>query len=222
MAALDKTWSGENYWFWARRVLRKLRHGLRRAHISGAPESAPGDTPAHPADGAAARRQHRHGGARHGQLRPRGAAPHRPARRLAQREGPHRRIGRQLRHRRRRRPFPISPAAIGDLNYVVATTARQRPLKKPVLTPEEAVAEMRERFARGEKCGILFGRERNGLETGEVAIADATRHDPGQFPVRLPQFGPGRTVTWIRLDARQRAAQLWAASRITKHPFSPD
>ena len=32
---------------------------------------------------------------------------------------------------------------------------------------------MRQRFARGEKCGILFGRERNGLETSEVAVADA-------------------------------------------------
>ena len=29
---LAKTWSGENYWFWARRVIRKLRHGVRRAH----------------------------------------------------------------------------------------------------------------------------------------------------------------------------------------------
>ena len=28
---LAKTWAGEEYWFWARRVLRKLRHGIRRA-----------------------------------------------------------------------------------------------------------------------------------------------------------------------------------------------
>lgn len=32
---------------------------------------------------------------------------------------------------------------------------------------------MRVRIGRGERCGILFGRERNGLETGEVANADA-------------------------------------------------
>ena len=50
----------------------------------------------------AARRQHRHGGARHGQLRPGASAPGRAARRLAQREGAHRRLGRQLHHRRRR------------------------------------------------------------------------------------------------------------------------
>jgi tRNA/rRNA methyltransferase len=46
-------------------------------------------------------------------------------------------------------------------------------LRKPVMTPIEAVAEMRARVARGERCGILFGRERNGLETAEVANADA-------------------------------------------------
>ncbi len=46
LAALEKTWSGENYWFWARRVLRKLRHGIRRAHIQGAPLAEPGQTPA--------------------------------------------------------------------------------------------------------------------------------------------------------------------------------
>ena len=31
LEALAKTWAGEEYWFWARRVLRKLRHGIRRA-----------------------------------------------------------------------------------------------------------------------------------------------------------------------------------------------
>ena len=34
---LAKTWAGEEYWFWARRVLRKLRHGIRRAGRTGAP-----------------------------------------------------------------------------------------------------------------------------------------------------------------------------------------
>src|SRR6185369_7907272 len=37
LAKLAKTWAGEEYWFWARRLLRKLRHGLRRANLSGAP-----------------------------------------------------------------------------------------------------------------------------------------------------------------------------------------
>ena len=32
---------------------------------------------------------------------------------------------------------------------------------------------MARRIGQGERCGILFGRERNGLETDEVANADA-------------------------------------------------
>jgi tRNA/rRNA methyltransferase len=68
---------------------------------------------------------------------------------------------------------PTLKEAIADLNFVAATTARQRDLRKPVLTPEQAVDEIRTRIARGERCGLLFGRERNGLETDEVALADA-------------------------------------------------
>ena len=58
-------------------------------------------------------------------------------------------------------------------NWVCATTARQRDLAKPVLTPEQAVAEMARRLGEGQRCGIMFGPERNGLETEEVANADA-------------------------------------------------
>ena len=96
---LAKTWAGEEYWFWARRVLRKLRHGIRRAGRTGAPPAEHGRDAGRDPGAPATRRQHRHGRARHGQLRPRRAAPRRPARRLAQREGAHRRLRRQL-HRR--------------------------------------------------------------------------------------------------------------------------
>ena len=46
LEALAKTWSGEKYWYWARRVLRKLRHGIRRAHLQGAAFAGEGETPA--------------------------------------------------------------------------------------------------------------------------------------------------------------------------------
>jgi tRNA/rRNA methyltransferase len=69
--------------------------------------------------------------------------------------------------------FETLKDALCDLNWVAATSARQRDLAKPVLTPEQAVAEMRRRLAGGQKCGVLFGPERNGLETDEVANADA-------------------------------------------------
>jgi tRNA/rRNA methyltransferase len=68
---------------------------------------------------------------------------------------------------------PTLDAGIADLQWVCATTARQRDLAKPVMTPEQAVAEMGRRIAQGQRCGILFGPERTGLETDEVAVADA-------------------------------------------------
>ena len=62
---------------------------------------------------------------------------------------------------------------IGDLNYVLAATARQRDNFKPVLGPVDAAAELRRRMNSGQKVGVLFGRERFGLFNEEVAQADA-------------------------------------------------
>jgi tRNA/rRNA methyltransferase len=63
-------------------------------------------------------------------------------------------------------------AAIGDLTFVLATTARAHDQAKPVMSPEAAAREMAPRVAAGEGVGLLFGRERYGLENHEVALAD--------------------------------------------------
>ncbi len=63
--------------------------------------------------------------------------------------------------------------SVSGLNYIFATTARSRDMVKAVFTPEQAVQEMQERIAQGQKVGILFGRERIGLKNNEVALADA-------------------------------------------------
>jgi tRNA/rRNA methyltransferase len=68
---------------------------------------------------------------------------------------------------------PDLAAAAADLTFLYAATARPRELTKPVLTPREAVAEARGRIAAGERVGFVFGPERAGLETGEVARAGA-------------------------------------------------
>lgn len=68
--------------------------------------------------------------------------------------------------------YDTLPEAIADLNYVIATTARQRDRFKPVRGPVEAGRILRQRFNAGEKNGILFGRERFGLDNDEVALAD--------------------------------------------------
>jgi tRNA/rRNA methyltransferase len=63
-------------------------------------------------------------------------------------------------------------AAIADCTFVVATTARAHDQAKPVVGPADAAALMAPRVAAGETVAILFGRERNGLENDEVALAD--------------------------------------------------
>jgi tRNA/rRNA methyltransferase len=63
-------------------------------------------------------------------------------------------------------------AALADVHYVYATTARPRDMIKEVITPEQAGRDMRERVARGEKVVLLFGRERWGLSNDEVSLAD--------------------------------------------------
>src|SRR3546814_9515651 len=64
--------------------------------------------------------------------------------------------------------------AIADLSRVYATTARSRYMTKPVVTPGQAAAEMRGLLSAGAgQCGVLFGRERKGLEHDDVRLADA-------------------------------------------------
>ncbi|QDC09633.1 RNA methyltransferase [Oceanicola sp. D3] len=63
--------------------------------------------------------------------------------------------------------------AVADCRMVYATTARGRGLTKPVLTPEEAMADARRRAAAGQKVAVLFGPERAGLENEDVARASA-------------------------------------------------
>ena len=72
----------------------------------------------------------------------------------------------------RARVFETLEEAIGDLNFVWATTARNRGLHKPVRGPDGAMEEASARMASGQRVGVLFGRERTGLETEEITRAD--------------------------------------------------
>lgn len=69
--------------------------------------------------------------------------------------------------------FPDVQAAIGDCDFIFATTARGRELTKPVYTPEAAMEHARALAAAGKKVGVLFGPERAGLENEDVVLANA-------------------------------------------------
>jgi len=59
--------------------------------------------------------------------------------------------------------------AVADLNFLYASTARERGQVKAVLTPAAAMATT---AAATDRRGVLFGPERTGLDNDEVALAD--------------------------------------------------
>jgi len=66
--------------------------------------------------------------------------------------------------------FDTAEQAIADCSLVFASTVRRRDLVMPVLGPEEMADRI---AASSERSAILFGAERSGLETDEVALAKA-------------------------------------------------
>lgn len=69
--------------------------------------------------------------------------------------------------------FDTLDEAIADCRYVLATTARRRELTTPVVAPEEAAATLKARVDAGHRAAVLFGGERNGLSSDDIARADA-------------------------------------------------
>jgi len=66
--------------------------------------------------------------------------------------------------------FATTAEAIADCSTVYASTVRRRDLVMPVITPEEMAGAI---AAAEQRSAILFGPERSGLETEEVALANA-------------------------------------------------
>jgi tRNA/rRNA methyltransferase len=69
--------------------------------------------------------------------------------------------------------FDSVAAAIADLHLVFATTARPRELQLPIYTPRAGAGELLAASQRGERTGLLFGGERAGLETTDIALCQA-------------------------------------------------
>jgi tRNA/rRNA methyltransferase len=92
-------------------------------------------------------------------------------------------------------------AAVGDLNFVVATTARPREMVKRVLSPETAAATLRDQASVAERTGILFGPERSGLDNDTIALADAILTapvDPDFASLSLPQAVLLVAYEWLK------------------------
>ncbi len=111
--------------------------------------------------------------------------------------------------------FDSVEAAIADLEFVLATTARPRGMVKDIFSTDTAAAAIRQRNAGGtQKCGILFGRERTGLENDDIAQANAILNiplNPGFSSLNLAQAVLLVCFSWLSAD-----------NPFTVIPVSPD
>ena len=71
------------------------------------------------------------------------------------------------------RVFATIAEATADLQRVYATTARPREARLPIITPRQAAAELHAAAAGDLATGLLFGAERAGLETVDIAFCQA-------------------------------------------------
>jgi tRNA/rRNA methyltransferase len=95
--------------------------------------------------------------------------------------------------------------AVADRAHVYATTVRKRGVTKPVVTPEQAAAAIR---AEPGGSALLFGPERSGLETDDVAVARTIL----TVPIN-PEFGSLNLAQAVIL-----AAYEWSKGEALEQP----
>ena len=99
--------------------------------------------------------------------------------------------------------FDSVEQAVADLTLLFATTARAHDQAKPVVAPQAAAREIASGIAGGGKVGILFGRERYGLQNEEVALADRIITfpvNPGFASLNLAQAVLLMGYEWFKLS----------------------
>src|SRR5688500_13321036 len=101
--------------------------------------------------------------------------------------------------------FDSVAEAVADCAHVYATTVRKRGVTKPVLTPEAAARDIGSQAGRS---AILFGPERSGLETEDVALARAII----TVPIN-PEFGSLNLAQAVILCAYE-----WSKSQALAQP----
>ena len=109
--------------------------------------------------------------------------------------------------------FDTAQQAVADCSLVFASTVRRRDLVMPVVGPEEMAKRIADAPARS---AILFGPERSGLETEEVALANAIV----TVPIN-PQFGSlnlAQAVILLAYECSRNAALSQPTVKETEAP----
>jgi tRNA/rRNA methyltransferase len=105
--------------------------------------------------------------------------------------------------------FDTAAKAVADCSTVFASTVRRRDLAVPVVGPEEMAAMIR---SGGGRSAILFGPERSGLETDDVALASHIV----TVPIN-PQFGSLNLAQAVILLAYE-----WSRGETLAQPTAKD
>jgi tRNA/rRNA methyltransferase len=94
--------------------------------------------------------------------------------------------------------FASLKEALGDLELVYATSARERGITKEVMIPAEGARRLRALAAH--RTGILFGNERAGLDNEEISLCDAVITIPtaGFASINLGQAVLLTAYEWFR------------------------
>jgi TrmH family RNA methyltransferase len=109
--------------------------------------------------------------------------------------------------------FDSVAAATADCENVFATTVRKRGITKPVVTPEQAATEI---HAAPGRSAILFGPERSGLETDDVAVARTII----TVPIN-PEFGSLNLAQAVILVAYEWSKGLSAERGLSQPSINP-
>jgi tRNA/rRNA methyltransferase len=99
--------------------------------------------------------------------------------------------------------FGTVEQAVADCTLLFATTARAHDQAKPVVGPEQAAREITTEIEGGGTVGILFGRERYGLQNEEVARANRIITfpvNPGFASLNLAQAVLLMGYEWFKLS----------------------
>ena len=109
--------------------------------------------------------------------------------------------------------FETLAEAVSDCANVYATTVRKRGVTKPVVTPEQAARDIRTQPGRS---AIVFGPERSGLETDDVALARAIL----TVPIN-PEFGSLNLAQAVILCAYEWSKHVDHLSQPTAEDLLP-
>lgn len=110
--------------------------------------------------------------------------------------------------------FETLADAVADCAHVYATTVRKRGVTKPVVTPEEAARAITTAPGRS---AIVFGPERSGLETDDVALARAIL----TVPIN-PEFGSLNLAQAVILCAYEWSRHVAAGDAALIQPTVED